>query len=242
MNLFKTGPVLLKIFGTARKYNSHIPEFKRLRKAGDIEGEKALIFSASGEWAEDASRILKLHYEIEGEENIPDKGPIMIYANHQGLADILALYYLFRNHFQIGFIAKNEWRKLKPLANAIEYTRSIFLVRDNPKEALKAVSECTDLLSKGFSMAIFPEGTRSQSHKIGPFRIGAFKFADKANIPILPITLDGSYKLFEETGDYKPDQTIKIKIHPLVHIEQMDKRQKKNAAIQIERTIREGLE
>lgn len=242
MNIFKSGPVLLKIFGTARKYNSNIPEFKRLREAGDIEGEQALIFGASGKWAEDATRILKLNYEIVGEENIPEKGPIMVYANHQGLADILAIYYLFRNHFQIGFVAKNEWRKLKPLADAIEYTRSIFLIRENPKEALKAIGECKDLLAQGFSMAIFPEGTRSQSHEMGEFKPGSFKFAEKGNVPILPISLDGSYKLFEETGNYKPDQTIKIKVHPLVHYEEMDRKQKKEAAFQIEQIIKGGLE
>lgn len=242
MNIFKSGPALLKVFATAGKYNKHIPEFDALRKNGDIEAEKALIFSAASEWAEETSRKIRVKYEIKGEENIPENGPIMVYANHQGLADILAIYYLFRNHFQIGFVAKNEWRKLKPLANAIEYTRSIFLIRDNSREALKAIGQACDLLNKGFSLAIFPEGTRSQKHEPGEFKIASFKFAEKGNVPILPITLDGSYKIFEETGNYKPDQTIRIKVHPLVHIEQMDRKQAKEAAHQIEQTIINALD
>lgn len=241
MNIFTTVPVLLKVWGTCRKYNKNIPEFKRLRESGDVKAEQALILKESKIWSEATSDILGLNYEIVGEENIPESGPVFVYANHQSLADILAIYYLFRNHFQIGFISKNEWRKLKPLADAIEYTRSLFLIRDSSREALKLIGEAKELLAQGFSLAIFPEGTRSQSHEMGEFKAASFKFAEKGNVPILPITLDGGYKAFEETGSFKAGQTIKIIVHPLVHIEDMDKAQKKEAYISIENTIREGL-
>ena len=231
----------MKVFGTSKQYIKHIPEFQKLREAGDVEGERKLILSASGKWAEETSKKLGVKYEIEGEENIPASGPIMVYANHQGFADILAIYYLFRKHFQIGFVSKNEWRKIKPLANAIEYTRSLFLVREDPREALRVVGQASELLSQGFSLAIFPEGTRSQRHEMAEFKPGSFKFAERGKVPILPITLDGSYKIFEETGSFKSGQTIKIKIHPLVHIEQMDKHQVKEAASLVEQTIRDGL-
>ena len=241
MNIFKTAPALLKVLGTAKKYNDHIPEFRRLRESGDVDAERELIFKASGEWAEATSKKLNVRYEIEGEENIPESDPIMVYANHQGLADILAIYYLFRNHFQIGFISKDEWRKLPPLANAIEYTRSVFLVREDPREALRVIGSASELLANGFSLAIFPEGTRSKQHEMASFKPGSFKFAEKGNVPILPITLDGSYKMFEETGSFKPGQTIKIKVHPLVHIEKMDRHQQKEAAVEIENIIKKGL-
>lgn len=241
MNIFTTVPALLKVWGTCRKYNKNIPEFRRLREAGDVKAEQALILKESGIWAENASRILGLNYEIIGEENIPASGPIMVYSNHQSLADILAIYYLFRNHFQIGFISKNEWRKLKPLADAIEYTRSLFLIRDNSREALKVIGEASELLAQGYSLAIFPEGTRSQHHEMGEFKMASFKFAEKGNVPILPITLDGGYKVFEEKGSFQSGQTIKIIVHPLVHIEEMSKAEKKNAYTQIEQSIRQAL-
>jgi len=75
------------------------------------------------------SKKLNITYEIIGEENMPDHGPVMVYSNHQSFCDVFAILRLFRDHFQIGFIAKDEWRKVKTLAVAIEYTRSIFLVR-----------------------------------------------------------------------------------------------------------------
>ena len=241
MNPFKTGPALMKVFGTAKKFNKNIPKLQALREAGDIEAEKELIWKASGEWAVETSEKLGVKYEISGEENIPKSGPVMVYANHQGLADILAIYYLFRNHFQIGFISKDEWRKLKPLADAIEYTRSVFLVREDPREAIRVIGEASELMANGFSLAIFPEGTRSHSHEMADFKPGSFKFAERAKVPILPITLDGSYKMFEETGNFKPGQTIRITVHPLVHLDGLTKSELRDTYTSIEATIRNGL-
>ena len=89
-------------------------------------------------------------------------------------------------------------------------------------------------------MAIFPEGTRSKGHEMGDFKHGAFKFAEKANAPILPVTLDGGYKLFEEKGTYQPCN-IKITIHPVVHLEEMDKKHQKEVPQQVEDTIKSAL-
>lgn len=241
MNPFTLFPAVIKVIKQMDSFNKNIPALDRARETGDYKTESELILKYSKDWAERSSRELGVSYEISGEENIPESGPIMVYANHQGLADILALLYLFRNHFQLGFVAKEEWRKFKPLAKAIKYTRSIFLSRNNPRAALSAISECSDLLNNGFSIAIFPEGTRSKGHEMGNFKPGAFKFAEKGKVPILPVTLDGSYKMYEEKKSFRYNQSIKIKVHPLVHFEKMDKHQRKKAAIQIEQTIRDGL-
>lgn len=241
MNIIKLAPALLKVWGTCRKYNSNIPKFKKLRETGDVEAEKALIWRESGIWAENTAKALRINFEIEGEENIPEAGPLMVYANHQGMADILAIYYLFRNHFQIGFISKEEWRKLPVLSKAIEYTRSIFLQRENSRAAIKAIGEAGELLAQGFNLAIYPEGTRARSNTPGEFKMAAFKFAEKAGVPILPITIDGSYKVFEIDNNYHPDETVKITVHPLVNIESMNRDERKAAYKDIECCIKSSI-
>jgi len=60
-------------------------------------------------------------------------------------------------------------------------------------------------------------------------------------VPILPVTLDGGYKLYEEKGSFRPCH-VKIKVHPVVHIEEMDKHRQKETAAQIEQTIWDGLD
>lgn len=241
LNPFTTAPKFLAGYFAARKYSADNGEIvERLHKEGKYDEEREIIRKGQKLFCETVADKLKIDFELSGTENIPADGPFMVYSNHQGFADIPALCYAFRDHCQMGFVAKEEWRKYKILRDAILYTRSIFLDRGNPRAAVKAVSEVKDLLDKGFNMTIFPEGTRSKCHEMGEFKAGAFKFAEKGKVPVLPVTIDGSYKLFEEKGSYQPCH-IKITIHPLVHIEQMDKHQQKEAAEQIEQTIRSAL-
>lgn len=243
MNIFKTGPRFIKGYIETMKYTSLKKQIQALRDAGDLEGEKALVHKGQKRWVESISGPLGLTYEIRGEENIPDKAdwPFMIYANHQGYADLAASLWIMKDRGMLSYVAKEEWRKYGILSDAIEYTRSIFLVRNNPKEAVRALGEAKKVLDLGINMIIFPEGTRSKGRKMGEFKAGAFKFAEKAKVPILPVTLDGSYKLFEETGSWQPCH-IKITIHPLVHIEEMNREQQHEAAKQIEETIRSALD
>ncbi len=240
MNPFTTLPRLLKVYLGARGFLKNIPEIERLREAGKTDEEKECIRLGQKAFIEKVAPGIGLSFEISGEENIPDTEPFMVYANHQSYADILALIWLFRNHCQMGYVAKDEWRKLKPLAKTILYSRSVFLMRGDAREAVKTIKEASDILSMGFNLVIFPEGTRSQCHEMGEFKSGAFKFAEKGKVPILPVTLDGGYHLLEEKGTYQPT-TVKITVHPLVHIEEMDKHAQKQAAHDIEATIRSAL-
>lgn len=242
MNPFTSIPKLLQFYFEAKAYGNNIPEFERLRASGDVEAEKEAIRLGQKSFIERVSPKLKLTYEIIGEENIPDDNmTYMVYSNHQSYADILALIWLFKDHRQMGYVAKEEWRKIKVLYNAIEYTRSVFLKRGDSREAVKSIKEVSDLLKQGFALVIFPEGTRSQCHEMGEFKAGAFKFAEKGKVPILPVTLDGGYKLYEEKKTYQPAH-IKITVHPLVHIEEMSKAEQKEVSKQIEETIRSALD
>ncbi len=240
MNPFTTIPKLAQGYAAAKKYNSLARQLDALRNTGDFEGERELIRKGQKLFAETIVDKLNITIDVKGEENIPSEGAFMVYSNHQGFADIPAICYAFRNHCQMGFVSKEEWRKYKVLRDAIIYTRSIFLDRGNPRAAIKALSEVKELLDMGFNMAIFPEGTRSKGPEMGEFKAGSFKFAEKAKVPVLPLTLNGSYKLFEEKGTYQPCH-IDITIHPLVHLEQMDKHQQKEAAEEIEKTIKSAL-
>ena len=240
MNPFTTIPKLAQGYAAAKKYNSLARQLDALRNVGDFEGERELIRKGQKLFAETIVDKLNITIDVKGEENIPSEGAFMVYSNHQGFADIPAICYAFRNHCQMGFVSKEEWRKYKVLRDAIIYTRSIFLDRGNPRAAIKALSEVKELLDMGFNMSIFPEGTRSKGPEMGEFKAGSFKFAEKAKVPVLPLTLNGSYKLFEEKGTYQPCH-IDITIHPLVHLEQMDKHQQKEAAEEIEKTIKSAL-
>lgn len=242
MNIFKTGPRFIKGYLETKRFTSLKKEIEKLRAAGDIEGEKELIRTGQKRWVETMTPVLGLTYEVKGEENIPapEDGPFMIYSNHQSFADICATLWLMKDHGMMGYVSKEEWRKYPILDDVVKCSRSIYLIRNNPKEAVKALAEAKQMLDLGFNLCIFPEGTRSKGHEMGEFKAGAFKFAEKANVPILPVTIDGTYHFFEEDGSWKPAH-IKVTAHPLVHIEKMEKHEQHEAQKQIEETIRGAL-
>ena len=139
MNPFSTGYRFILRYIETRRFVSLKEAIHRLRKEGKIEEEKKLILDGQSRWIEDTAPKLGMTFEVHGEENIPDHGPFMIYSNHQGFADIPATLWLMKDRYQLGYVAKEEWKKYPTLKDVVESTRSIFLVRDNPKEAIKAL-------------------------------------------------------------------------------------------------------
>lgn len=235
MSLIKNASAFLRVMYFISKYNRNGKQLEKYRKEGNYETERELINEQVTKVIAQISNSLGVDFVIEGQENVPESGPVIIYANHQGFADILAVYTAI-NKFQFGFVAKEEFRKWGPVATGVKYTRSIFLDRGNARAAIQAVNEVKALTDEGFSLCIFPEGTRSRGKGIGEFKLGAFKFAQKANVPVLPVTIDGSHKMFEIDNKFHPC-TVKVIVHPLVHIEEMDRKEQKQAWNDIVETI-----
>ena len=129
MNPFTTIPRAITVLLAAHNYNRNIPEIEKLRAAGDIEGEKECIRLGQKKFIETIAPKINLTFDVTGEENIPETNGFMVYSNHQSLADIFALIYLFRDRCQMGYVAKEEWRKYKIIANAIlSVTTNKFLI------------------------------------------------------------------------------------------------------------------
>lgn len=240
MNIFTTGIAFFKVLSELKRFNGlNRAKVAELRAAGDVAAEQNYIRDAEIEFSDRTVERLGLKYEVIGRENIPDKGPVLIMSNHQGYADILSIVHVIRN-FQVGFIAKKEIGKSRTIGEAINIIRSIYITRTDPREALKTLNEAKALFEQGFSLAIFPEGTRSRSREMSSFKPGSFKFAQKGNVPILPVTCCNSYQLFEEHNRFcRADQ--KIVIHPLVHYEKLDRSEQAAAQIAIEEAVRSGL-
>ena len=164
----------------------------------------------------------------------------MYVANHQGYADIIVLCAAL-DTIQMGFVAKQELRKVPFYGNWILAIRSVLIERDNPRESLKAISRGIDNIKQGFSMVIFPEGTRSRGPEMGEFKKGALKLATKPKVPIIPVSIDGSYHCFEETG-YMKGGKVRMLIHPAVPTDSLSKEEEHELSDKVEAIIKEGLE
>lgn len=167
----------------------------RLKAEGKTEEEKALIYQLEQEWSHMVLDRFGWTVEVEGAENLPAAGPVVVISNHQSYVDIPAIFSIMP--FQLGFVAKAELDKIPVFNKWILRIRGLLIDRGDARASLRTIAEGVELVKQGFSMAIFPEGTRSRGPEMGEFKAGSLKLATKAGCPVLPITISGSYKLYE---------------------------------------------
>jgi len=162
--------------------------------------------------------------EVRGLENIP-KEPCIFVCNHQAIFDA---FILIANISSLtGFIAKKEIKGYPLVGYWMAAMHSVFIDRKNSRQAVKAINEGVENLKKGYSMIIFPEGTRSLRSEMGQFRKGSMKLAFKANVPIVPITIDGTYRVLE-VGNKVRGHVIKMIVHRPIYLDNLSEIQKKN--------------
>jgi 1-acyl-sn-glycerol-3-phosphate acyltransferase len=141
------------------------------------------------------TRLLPIwRISIEG-RNKPEKGTTyVIIANHQSILDILFINSLRYNY---KWISKIENMNLPVLGWYLRMAGYITVNRGNEESKIEMLERSLNCLRMGTSIMIFPEGTRSPDRKIGFFKRGAFQLALEANLPVLPVLIDG-------TGDILP--------------------------------------
>ncbi|MFA6940477.1 MAG: lysophospholipid acyltransferase family protein [Clostridiaceae bacterium] len=191
------------------------------------------------DWVKFCIRLLEIKVITIGAENIPE-GNFLIVANHQGNLDIPCIMYSLNR--KVGFIAKKEMENIPLISYWMKKINCVFMDRENIREAVKSINKGVDLLKAGKVLAIFPEGTRSRGNKMGEFKKGSLKLGTKAKVPILPIAINGSYKIMEESHGWiikKGD--IKIKISKPIITENLSMEEVKELPSKIEGIIRENL-
>lgn len=132
--------------------------------------------------------------QVIGKSNIPNE-PVLFVANHRGLYDIPVFYAKVGR--EVGFIAKSEMKKIPVMRLWMENIGCLFLDRKDTRAGLKTILKGIDYIKNGGSLIICPEGTRSHDGKLGEFKEGSFKLAEKSGCPIIPVAFIGTDDLFE---------------------------------------------
>lgn len=230
-----------KLLVSVMKLNKYAGPIRNAKERGDLEEERKQIAEASAAWINDAINIFDMHLEISGRENIPD-GACVFIANHQGYADIPVLLKALEGH-ATGFIAKDGFKNTPILSTWIERIRGLFIPTDSrdPRESLRIINEGVSIIEQGFSMTIFPEGKRSWSSVMDPLKPGSFKLATKAGVPIVPITIDGTYRMFEDNGCITTGQSASVTIHPPIETAGLSRKEQSELHTEVEEIIRSAL-
>ncbi len=190
-------------------------------------------------WGRSVLSISGSRVEIRGLENIPEKGPVLLVSNHQSNFDIpLILGYVNR---PVGFLAKEELRKVPIVGRWMRHLNCVFMDRKNPRAALKSIGKAAEAVKKGDSLCVFPEGTRSGEESMGEFKPGAFKIYTKSKVALLPLAIDGTWRIQgRDTLKVKPAK-VKVSVLKAVNPESLPGRDtSKMAEIVKDQIEREG--
>ncbi len=148
---------------------------------------KAQNFSYSL-FADTASALIGMDLEVEDEHNLWVQRPAVFVFNHQSKADVIVLVSLLRR--DLAGIGKKELQRLPLLGQALQFGGVVFIDRQNASSAIEAMRPLVDVMrDEGKSVLIAPEGTRSVSPTLGPFKKGAFHLAMQSGVPIVPIVI-----------------------------------------------------
>lgn len=203
-------------------------------KGKKIQGE--YLHKVTSIWGQHMVKLTGSKVEVEGLENIPEE-TVLFVSNHQGNFDIPTLLGFVPK--LKGFVAKKELKKIPMISLWMKWLKCLFMDRQDPRQSLKTILMGIEYLKNGHSMVIFPEGTRSKGGPVGEFKKGSFKLAVKAGVPIVPITINGTYKLLEETGRIRKS-SVHIKIHPPIETKGYNPRVDEDLAVRVRNIIISG--
>jgi 1-acyl-sn-glycerol-3-phosphate acyltransferase len=120
--------------------------------------------------------------------------------------DILLMMKLIKT--PLIFIGKKSVANWPVISWWMKAQKTLFIDRDNLRDGLKVIKEGIELLKNGDSIVIFPEGTRSKTKEMLPFKKGSFKLATKSGVPIIPFAIKGTDDVFENNGFNLKPKTI----------------------------------
>lgn len=210
------------------------------REKGNKEEERTYIVQCATQWCKRVIQDFDIQIDLKGKENIPDTGPVVFAGNHQGFGDIVLCLYAF-DKFQTGFLAKDNLARLPFYGKWIKDIRSVFIEREDTRASLKAINEGIELIEEGYSLVVFPEGTRSKNEIMAEFKRGSLRLATKLGVPIIPFTINNSYKIFEERGIVTKGVKVGFIIHPMILTEGLSREEIKVLDQKVEDIVRGGL-
>lgn len=169
-------------------------------------------------WSRAMCFFFGVRVKVENRHLIDRKSAYVFVANHQGAYDIFSIY---------GYLGHNfKWMMRKGLHNfplvgwACHMAGHIMVDNHSAHGIVKTMSDAKKRLQKDMSIVVFPEGRRTDDGRIQPFKHGAFRLAKEFELPIVPITINGSYKVMSRTMFHVDPGKITLTIHEPIPPEQ----------------------
>lgn len=164
-------------------------------------------------WSVGICRLLLLPVKVEGRKNIEPGRSYVFIANHQGAFDIFLIAGYLHRPFK--WMMKQSLRKIPFVGWACAKAGFIFVDKTSRHGLVQTIKDAREALQDGSSMAIFPEGTRTDDGQVQPFQKGSFMLARQIGLPLVPITIDGSFQVLPRSKGFNfvERHTLRLIIH-----------------------------
>ena len=153
--------------------------------------------------------------KVSGRENFDKKTSYVFVANHQGAFDIFSIYGYLGHNFR--WMMKKSLEKIPLVGYSCRVSGHIYVDNSTPSATRIAMETAEKRLSGGLSVVVFPEGSRSRDGRMHAFRRGAFQLAMEFNLPVVPVTIDGAYRIMPRGAILPRYGTIKLTIHKPIY-------------------------
>lgn len=167
------------------------------------EKDSKFYRTVMGIYIEALKTLVGIRLTVTGAEKLPTQGRFLLVCNHLFLADPALLLNAFPQA-QLAFVTKQENQQMFIVGKIMHKILCQPLDRENDRAALKTILKCIQLIRQDqVSVGVFPEGYTSKDGKLHPFRPGAFKIAQKTNVPIVVCTIQNTRKIFKNLAKLK---------------------------------------
>jgi 1-acyl-sn-glycerol-3-phosphate acyltransferase len=178
-----------------------------------VFGRRALLYRVGHLGVRLGLFLSGIHVEVEGTEHIEHTRAAVYAVNHTSNVEPPIIFDMLHELFpRLRILYKAELRKLPVLVRAFDLAGFIPLERANPEQSLPAIDRAADALREGNSFLIFPEGTRSRTGELLPFKKGGFILAIKAQAPVVPIGISGARSAMRKGSPLIYPVTVHVRI------------------------------
>lgn len=162
-------------------------------------------------WARLFCLLTFVKVTVKGRENINKGTSYVFVANHQGAYDIFAIYGYLNHNFR--WMMKKSLEKIPLVGYSCRKAGHIYVDNRTPSGIRQTMDDAERQLSRGMSVVVFPEGSRTLDGRVHAFKRGAYTLAVEFGLPVVPVTIDGAYKVMPRRAKLPRPGHIILTIH-----------------------------
>jgi len=183
-------------------------------KKGDVFRLSPWLWSKSILW------VFGIKVHVQGYERLDPEKPYIFVSNHASMFDIPTVVVALRGNVNIVF--KKELTRVPVWGWALRYGHFIMIDRTNPRDAMASIERAAESIKNGSSVILYAEGTRTEDGRLQPFKRGAFSLAMKAGVEVVPMILNGTFKILPKGSLITKPADISVVLEEPIPVEGME--------------------